>query len=114
MKTYERHTKYEVDFDGQATAIVFSRSINLQGVEQNIPEKPGNRHYDEMMTEIADGDAELIEVDDTVLPDYAAMRRRAYAPTGDQLDMQYHDSQDGTTTWVDHVQSVKNTHPKPE
>jgi len=46
--------------------------------------------------------------------DYAEMRRREYASIGDQLDMQYHDSQDGTTTWVDHVRSVKAAHPKPE
>ena len=114
MKTYEKHVTYIVAADGQVTSDVLLSRITPVGTELNIPEAPGNRHYNEMLELIADGDAELIEVDDTVLPDYAAMRRRAYAPTGDQLDMQYHDSQDGTTTWVDHVQSVKNTHPKPE
>jgi hypothetical protein len=45
---------------------------------------------------------------------YDEARRRNYASWGDQLDMQYHDGKDGTTTWVDHVRSVKAAHPKPE
>jgi hypothetical protein len=35
-----------------------------------------------------------------------ATRRNAYGDLGSQLDMQYHDSIDGTTTWKDHVASV--------
>jgi len=31
----------------------------------------------------------------------------------DQLDMQYHDTVDGTTTWKDWVKSVKDKYPKP-
>ena len=31
----------------------------------------------------------------------------------DQLDMQYHDAVNGTTTWKDWVKSVKDAHPKP-
>ena len=44
---------------------------------------------------------------------YADNRRDAYGSTGDQLDMQYHDAVDGTTTWKDHVAAVKAAHPKP-
>jgi len=36
-----------------------------------------------------------------------------YPDIGDQLDMQYHDKKDGTTTWEDAVQAVKDAHPKP-
>ena len=43
---------------------------------------------------------------------YARNRATAYASIGDQLDMQYHDGEDGTTTWKDHVASVKAAHPK--
>ena len=43
---------------------------------------------------------------------YADNRIMAYASFGDQLDMQYHDAVDGTTTWKDHVASVKAAHPK--
>ena len=45
---------------------------------------------------------------------YITLRRAAYASTGDQLDMQYHDLVDGTTTWKDHIAAVKAAHPKPE
>ena len=40
-------------------------------------------------------------------------RAVAYANLRDQLDMQFHDLLDGTTTWRDHVEAVKAAHPKP-
>ncbi len=40
-------------------------------------------------------------------------RRNAYGDLGSQLDMQYHDNVDGTTTWKDHVASVKTANPIP-
>ena len=43
---------------------------------------------------------------------YARNRATAYASTGDQLDMQYWDSVNGTTTWKDHIASVKAQFPK--
>ena len=42
-----------------------------------------------------------------------ATRRAAYGDLGAQLDMQYHDSIDGTTTWKDHVEAVKTANPIP-
>jgi len=44
--------------------------------------------------------------------EYAHNRATAYASIGDQLDMQYHDQQDGTTTWADHVAEIKRRYPK--
>ena len=44
---------------------------------------------------------------------YARARAEAYAPIGDQLDMQYHDQTTGSRTWLDHIESVKDAHPKP-
>ena len=40
-------------------------------------------------------------------------RRTAYGDLGNQLDMQYHDNVDGTTTWKDHVAKVKSDNPIP-
>ena len=40
-------------------------------------------------------------------------RRNAYGDLGSQLDMQYHDNVDGTTTWKDHVAAVKTANPIP-
>jgi len=44
---------------------------------------------------------------------YQRDRKKAYPDIGDQLDMQYHDKKDVTTTWEDAVQAVKDAHPKP-
>ena len=40
-------------------------------------------------------------------------RRKAYGDIGDQLDMQYWDQVNDTTTFKDHVAAVKAAHPKP-
>ena len=42
-----------------------------------------------------------------------AARKTAYGDLGDQLDMQYHDNVNGTTTWKDHVAKVKTDNPIP-
>ena len=41
-------------------------------------------------------------------------RIAAYPSWQDQLDMQYHDAVDGTTTWEDAIAKVKEDNPKPE
>lgn len=43
---------------------------------------------------------------------YAEKRRNAYASIADQLDMMYHDSINGTSTWKDHINAVKTTYLK--
>ena len=43
---------------------------------------------------------------------YVEKRQTAYAPLPEQLDMQYHDTMNGTETWLDHIRSVKEAHPK--
>ena len=42
-----------------------------------------------------------------------ATRRNAYGDLGSQLDMQYWDNVNGTTTWKDHVAKVKTDNPIP-
>jgi hypothetical protein len=44
---------------------------------------------------------------------YKDKRRLEYPGIVEQLDMIYHDTMDGTTTWVDAVTDVKARHPKP-
>ena len=44
---------------------------------------------------------------------YQRDRADAYPSIQDQLDMQYHDSVDGTTTWKDAIAKVKTDIPKP-
>ena len=45
---------------------------------------------------------------------YISARKDAYPSTGDQLDMQYWDAVNGTTTWKDAIAKVKSDNPKPE
>ena len=45
---------------------------------------------------------------------YKDDRVAAYAALGDQLDMQYHDLLNNTTTFKDHIAKVKTDNPKPE
>jgi len=44
--------------------------------------------------------------------EYARDRATAYPSIGDQLDMQYHDQLNGTTTWKDAIAKVKADNPK--
>ncbi len=44
---------------------------------------------------------------------YKSKRRAAYPSQQAQLDMQYWDKKNGTTTWVDAVAKVKSDNPKP-
>jgi len=45
--------------------------------------------------------------------DYVKARKLAYEPIEEQLDMQYKDAVNGTTTWKDHIAKVKADNPKP-
>ena len=45
---------------------------------------------------------------------YISARQDAYPSIGDQLDMQYWDAVNGTTTWKDAIAKVKSDNPKPE
>ena len=44
---------------------------------------------------------------------YVELRAEAYPSLADQADMQFHDAVDGTTTWQDAIQAVKDAYPKP-
>jgi hypothetical protein len=43
---------------------------------------------------------------------YQRDRATAYASLGDQMDMQYWDALNSTTTWADHVAEIKARYPK--
>jgi len=44
---------------------------------------------------------------------YIQARQEAYGSIADQLDMQYWDAVNDTTTWKDHIAKVKSDNPKP-
>ncbi len=43
---------------------------------------------------------------------YARARAEAYPLIGDQLDMMYHDQTEGSRTWLDAIEAVKEAYPK--
>ena len=63
--------------------------------------------YEQSVTDLA---AYKLDVQDN---GYKSARIDAYGSIADQLDMQYHDLVDSTTTWKDHVAKVKSDNPKP-
>ena len=46
--------------------------------------------------------------------EYKEQRKFEYPSIGEQLDMQYWDAVNGTTTWKDAIAQVKADNPKPE
>ena len=84
------------DSNGQGPYI---KSWNVSGVAQPTSEQ----------LDAVDSAADLEERQNAV----RATRRNAYGDISSQLEMQYHDSVDGTTTWKDHVAAVKTANPIP-
>ena len=66
-------------------------------------------------TEVVDWTAEELAAHAEVEANaWKSNRIAAYPSTGDQLDMQYWDSVNSTTTWADAITKVKTDNPKPE
>lgn len=62
----------------------------------------------------AEIDTEIVRLDaEYASQQYARNRAAAYPSIGEQLDMQYWDGVNGTTTWADAIAAVKAAHPKP-
>ena len=65
-----------------------------------------------------DADGNKVEIDMDAVnawvdPDaYKFSRASEYPAIGDQLDMLYHDKVNGTSTWQDAIQAVKDKYPK--
>lgn len=54
------------------------------------------------------------EIDEQIaIIDVQRTRADSYPSIQEQLDMQYHDAVNGTTTWKDAIQVVKDANPKP-
>jgi len=72
--------------------------------------------YDTEQTQPTDAeiDAEVIRLQaEYDAKQYARDRATAYPSIQEQLDMQYWDSVNGTTTWKDAIAAVKTENPKP-
>ena len=71
-----------------------------------------NSDYQQFIKDVAEQGYDIVEGPDVVQPSYTDLRRADYPSREDQFDMQYHDQVDGTTTWKDTIQAVKDKYPK--
>ena len=85
---------------------------NSNGSLSGIPEDPTNRDYQQFIKDVAEQGIGIVEGPDVVEPSYVELRVAEYPSREDQLDMMYWDKVNGTTTWKDTIQSIKDKHPK--
>ena len=80
---------------------------NINGVQVELSTEEAQAFVDKW------AENELAKQLDEEANGYKVARQSAYASIQDQLDMQYWDSVNGTTTWKDHIAQVKADNPKP-
>ena len=92
--------------------------LNLDGIpsikkeEIFIPKNEENRSYQQFIADVAEQGIEIVEGPDIIEPDYATLRSQEYPSREEQLDMMYWDKVNGTTTWEDTIQAIKDKYPK--
>lgn len=102
----EWKTQFENDYP-TLTKMVDGESITLtpEEYEKTINEWAQNSYNRQQENDVKENGG--------ASANYAQYRIEAYGSIGDQLDMQYKDSVNGTTTWKDHIAAVKEKYPKP-
>ena len=95
-------TKYKIGKYG--SSILFG--------DKCIPKAEGNRDYQQFVQDVAEQGIEIVEGPDVKSPSYAKLRAADYPSREEQLDMQFHDQVNGTTTWRDTIQAIKDKYPK--
>ena len=84
---------------------VYSLYPNVVAINNDIPYDSDGNEVTINMTQVnAWVNSEQYKID----------RQAQYPSIGEQLDMQYHDLVNGTTTWKDAIAQVKADNPKPE
>ena len=82
--------------------------------------KPMYKQVNNERMELSDADYDQAKIDlgnskwEEQQYGYIQARQEAYGSIADQLDMQYWDQVNGTTTWKDYIAKVKSDNPKPE
>ena len=91
-----------------------SLSKNVDGVTSTLSTAEYNKKIDEWAQVSFDKEvANNIIENGGESANYAQYRRDAYPSIGDQLDMQYKDAANSTTTWRNAIAAVKTKYPKP-
>ena len=90
--------------------VEFNGEYSIYKDNMSIPRSAGNKHYSQFIEDIALGN-DTVEGPDVRNASYTELRSAAYPSMVDQLDMQYWDGVNGTSTWTDAIQAVKNQYP---
>ena len=77
-----------------------------------IPTDEANSDYQQFIKDVAEQGIEIVEGPDIIEPDYVTLRQQEYPSREEQFDMQFHDQVNGTTTWRDTIQAIKDKYPK--
>ena len=91
----------------EATAEIEAAKPLYKQVNNNERLEFTDSDYDQAITDLANSKFDQQE------NGYKSARQEAYGSIADQLDMQYWDAVNGTTTWKDHITQVKSDNPKP-
>ena len=102
--------KFLPDRLGQSANVVLK--IGETTYPMSIPVDPANSDYQQFIQDVAEQGIEIVEGPDIVEPDYATLRSQEYPSREEQLDMMYWDKVNGTTTWEDTIQAIKDKYPK--
>ena len=71
-----------------------------------------NSEYQQFIQDVAEQGISIVEGPDVIEPSYVELRVAEYPSREEQLDMMYWDKINGTTTWEDTIQAIKDRHPK--
>ena len=100
----------EIEFRAEALKLLCPNGFADNGKEITLPDGSSDTvpSQEQLDTKIAELKSDFNS------KQYQRDRAVAYPSIQDQLDMQYHDQVDGTTTWKDAIAKVKADNPKPE
>ena len=93
--------------------------LQTQADQEIEDAKPLNKSVNGVVSEFSDDDYAQAKIDlgnskwEEQQFGYIQARQEAYGSLSDQLDMQYWDAVNDTTTWKDHIAKVKTDNPKP-
>lgn len=91
------HKVYTVEHYKDKAKTIFSHETSLVAAGDQV-DKP-----EEILVEA------VVDRTSATSPNYVVKRKQAYPSIEEQLDMQYHDSVNGTTTWNDAIAAVKSS-----
>ena len=91
----------------------------INNLYPNVASQTNNLAFDSQGNKITVDESKVAEEVERLQAEYESKqchrdRAISYASLQDQLDMQYWDSVNGTTTWKDAIAKVKTDIPKPE